>query len=79
MNKNKNIVYQICGRTSLVKNLPSNAEDLGSISGRGTKIPHATGQLSLRATNTEPARSRAHTVQLERNLHNTMKKSHVLQ
>ena len=73
MNKNKNIVYQICGRTSLVKNLPSNAEDLGSISGRGTKIPHATGQLSLRATNTEPACSRAHTVQLERNLHNTMK------
>ena len=73
MNKNENIVYQICGRTSLVKNLPSNAGDRGSIPGRGTKIPHAMGQLSLSATNTEPACSRAHMVHLERNLHNTMK------
>ena len=38
----------------VVKNLPSNAEDTGSIPGRGTKIPHATGQLSPRATSTEP-------------------------
>ena len=36
------------------KNLPSNAGDMGLIPGRGTKIPHATGQLSLRATTTEP-------------------------
>ena len=37
-----------CG--PVVKNLPSNAGDTGSIPCRGTKIPHATGQLSLRAT-----------------------------
>ena len=32
-----------------VKNPPSNTGDAGSISGWGTKIPHAMGQLSLRA------------------------------
>ena len=32
----------------MVKNLPSNAGDEGSIPGRGSKIPHATGKLSLR-------------------------------
>ena len=31
----------------MVKNLPSNAGDVGLIPGRGTKIPHAMGQLSL--------------------------------
>ena len=30
----------------VVKNLPSNAGDMGPILGRGTKIPHAVGQLS---------------------------------
>ena len=30
----------------VVKNLPSNAGNMGSILGRGTKIPHAVGQLS---------------------------------
>ena len=39
----------------VVKNPPSNAGDGDSIPGRGTKIPHATGQLSPRATTTEPA------------------------
>ena len=34
------------------KTLPSNA---GSIPGQGTKIPHATGQLSPHATATECA------------------------
>ena len=34
----------------VVKNLPSNAADVGSIPGWGTKIPHATGQLSPCAT-----------------------------
>ena len=38
----------------VVKNLPSNAGDVGLISGEGTKIPHAVEQLSLRATTTEP-------------------------
>ena len=33
----------------VVKNPPSNAGDAGSIPGRGTKIPHATGQLSPRS------------------------------
>ena len=28
------------------KEMPSNAGDTGWIPGRGTKIPHATGQLS---------------------------------
>ena len=37
----------------MVKNLPCNAGDTGSIPGWGTKIPHTTGQLSLRATITE--------------------------
>ena len=36
----------------VVKNLPSNAGDMGSIPGQGTKIPHAAGQLSPRATTT---------------------------
>ena len=31
----------------VVKNLPSKAEDGGSLPGRGTKIPHDRGQLSL--------------------------------
>ena len=37
----------------MVKNLPSSAGDAGSISGRGTKIPHAVGQLSPHAATTE--------------------------
>ena len=41
-----------------VKNLPSNAGDVGSIPGWGTKIPHAWGQLSLWAATTGPMRSR---------------------
>ena len=34
----------------VVKNLPFDAGDAGSIPSKGTKIPHAAGQLSLRAT-----------------------------
>ena len=37
----------------VVKNLPYNAGDAGSIPGQGTKIPRASGQLSPRATTTE--------------------------
>ena len=40
----------------VVKNLPCNAGDVGSIPGQGTKIPHAAGQRSLRATTTELVR-----------------------
>ena len=39
----------------VVKNLPSNAGDVGSIPGWGTKIPHAKRQLSLSATTIELA------------------------
>ena len=34
----------------LVRNLPSNAGDMGSIPGWRTEIPHASGQLSPLAT-----------------------------
>ena len=37
----------------MVKNLPSNAGVTGSIPDQGTKIPHAMGQLSLRAATRE--------------------------
>ena len=30
----------------VVKDPPANAGDMGSIPGQGTKIPHASGQLS---------------------------------
>ena len=43
----------------VVKNLPSNAGDMRSTPGQGTKIPHASEQLSPRATTTEPACPRA--------------------
>ena len=39
----------------VVKNLPSNAGDTGLILGRGTKIPHATGQLSPCTAMKDPA------------------------
>ena len=40
----------------VAKNLPCNAEDVGSIPSHETKIPHAAEQLSLPATTTEPTR-----------------------
>ena len=49
----------------VVKNPPSNAGDVGLISGQGTKIPHAVGQLSPRAATTKPALSRACVPRLE--------------
>ena len=39
---------------SVVKNSPCKAGDMGSIPGWGTKIPHATGQLSLCVATIEP-------------------------
>ena len=39
----------------MVKNLPANAGDTGSIPGQRTKISHAVGQLSPCAATTEPA------------------------
>ena len=52
--------------SSVVKTLPSNAGDIGSIPGRGITIPHAMRQLSPRAATTEPTCSRAHMPQPER-------------
>ena len=59
----------------VVKNPPSKAEDMGSIPGLGTKIPHAMGQLSTRATTREPSTavtesrcSSVHSLQQERPL-----------
>ena len=41
----------------MVKNLSSNAGDVGSIPGQGTKIPYAMGQQSPRSTAPDPLRS----------------------
>ena len=38
----------------VVKILPCNTGDLGLIPGQGTKIPHASEQLTLHATSIEP-------------------------
>ena len=43
-----------CPGGPVAKNLSCNAGDAGSIPGQGMKIPHAMGQLSPRATTTEP-------------------------
>ena len=37
----------------VIENLPPNTGDTGLIPGRGTKIPHAMGQLSLSTATTE--------------------------
>ena len=58
--------YFPCG--PVVKNLPSNEGKMSSIPCQGTKIPHATGQLYLHATPTEPMHSRACALQQEKPL-----------
>ena len=40
----------------MVENIPSSVGDAGSISGQGTTVPHAAGQLSPCATTGEPVR-----------------------
>ena len=52
-------ILEVFGGTSMVelpviKNLPSNAGDIGLITGQGTKTPHDTGQLSPHTPTTEP-------------------------
>ena len=37
-----------------VKNLPRNARSMGSVPGRGTKVTHAWGQVSLQDAAAEP-------------------------
>ena len=39
----------------VVKNLPCNAGDMGSVSGRGSEIPQAVEQRGLSIATTEPA------------------------
>ena len=39
----------------MVKNLPPNAGDMGSMPGQGTNIKHAAGQLSQHVATTETA------------------------
>ena len=48
------------------RNSPSNAEDLSSIPGQGTKISPAAGQLSPRATTTDALSPRAHAPKQEK-------------
>ena len=49
----------------VVKNLPCNAEYMGSIPGQETNISRASGQFSQCAATTEPVCSGAHSLQLE--------------
>ena len=49
----------------MVKNLPSNAQDMDLIPDRGTKVPHTTQQLSPCVTTGEPVHSGACAPQLE--------------
>ena len=50
----------------VVKNLPCNAGDMGSIPDQGTKIPHAAEQLSSCTTTRKsvPSNERYHMMQL---------------
>ena len=45
----------------VVKNLPSNAGDAGSIPGQGTEIPHTAGQLRPHAATRESPRTETKT------------------
>ena len=59
----------VCGvfpAAPVVKNPPPNAGDTGSIRGWGTKIPHATGLISLHATATVFMNLRACALQQEK-------------
>ena len=62
----------------VVKNPPSNAENVSSIPRQGTKIPYVMGQQTLVAQLLSPwASSRAWVPQLERSQRSTMKSSWV--
>ena len=52
-----------CPGGPVVKNPPSNAGYMGSVPGQGTKLSHATGQLSPCTTTRESERSNKDTVQ----------------
>ena len=50
----------------MVKNVPYNAGDADSVPGGGTKIPHASSQLSQHTATTESMCSRADALQQEK-------------
>ena len=62
----------------MVKNLPSNAGDMGSILGQGTKVPDASEQLSPCATTGESMchSKRGHRAATKESLHTTKKSPH---
>ena len=60
----------------MVKNLPSNAGDIGLIPGPGTHIPHAIEQLNPCTATTQPRHSGACTQQPVRNQLAAMKIPH---
>ena len=51
---NQNTDYRDFPGGPVIKNLPSDAGHMSSITGQGTNIPHATRQLSPQATTIEP-------------------------
>ena len=55
-------------KTHLYRDFPGSpaVKSPPSKKGEGTRIPHATGQLGPQVTTTEPNRSGAHALQLER-------------
>ena len=57
--QNKKFILHFPGG-AVVKNLPANTGDMGSIPGPETEIPHAVRQLSPCATITEPTHPGVH-------------------
>ena len=80
-NMNRSVTVKFSNRDltggQVVKSLPCNAGDVGSVPGWGTKIPHAAEHLSPCATATELVLSRAHVPQLE-SFHATTTEAHKL-
>ena len=54
----------------MIKNQPPNAGDAGLIPGRGTKIPHTMGPLSLYTATTEQACNQINILKIEVSLEN---------
>ena len=64
-NSDKENTYRDFPGGPVVKNPLCNAVDTASIPGQGTKIPHASGSLSLNNATSEPMGSAASVPQLE--------------
>ena len=63
----------------MVKNLPCNAGDSGSIPGQGTQIPHVSEQLRLCTTTTEPMCTAGESVRPPREIRTIQPRSRGLQ